>query len=45
MENELKDCYRACISIEDYKQEIVNQKLINKLESKIKEYKRYYNVK
>ena len=45
MENELKDCCRACISIEDYKQEIVNQKLINKLESKIKEYKRYYNVK
>ena len=45
MESKLKDCYRASISIEDYKQEIANQKLINKLENKIKEYKRYYNVK
>ena len=44
MENKLKDCYRAFISIEDYKQETANQKLINKLERKIKEHKRYYNV-
>ena len=45
MESKLQDCYRASISIEDYKQEIANKKLIKKLESKIKEYKRYYNVK
>ena len=45
MENKLQDCYRASISIEDYKQEITNQNLIKKLENKIKEYKRYYNVK
>ena len=45
MENKLKDCYRACISIEDYKQNVTNEKLINKLKNKIKEYKRYYNVK
>ena len=44
MQNKLKDCYRAFISIEDYKQETANQKLINKLERKIKEHKRYYNV-
>ena len=45
MENKLQDYYRASISIEDYKQEIANQKLINKLESKIEEHKRYYNIK
>ena len=45
MEIKLQDCYRASISIEDYNQEIANQKLINKLKNKIKEYKRYYNVK
>ena len=45
MESKLQDCYRAFISIEDYNQEVANQKLINKLENKIKEYKRYYNVK